>query len=82
MIDALCLDRIVVCISAFANGCVIALEAVNNSTANSNSTATATSSSASSTATGSSSGAVQSGTLSGGLAACAAIVLASVILLG
>jgi hypothetical protein len=67
---------------AFANRCVIALAAADNSTANSTTTATATSSSASSTATGSSSGAVQRATLSGGLAACVVMVLAGMVMLG
>jgi hypothetical protein len=69
---------------AFANRCVIALAAVDNSTANSTAmaTETATSSSASSTATGSSSGAAQRATLSDGLAACVVMVLAGMVMLG
>jgi hypothetical protein len=64
--------------------CLIALTAVENvtSTSTSDSNSSSSSSAASSTGTGSSSGAVQSATLSGGLAACAVIALLGMMMLG
>ena len=61
---------------------MIALAAVKNMTSISTSGLSSSLSADSSTVTGSSSGAVQSAKLPGGLAACAVIILAGIMLLG
>jgi hypothetical protein len=61
---------------------LIALAAVENVTSISTSGSSSSLSADSSTVTGSSSGAVQSATLSGGLAACVVMILAGIGMLG
>lgn len=62
--------------------CLTALAAVENVTSTSAAGSTSSLSGDSSTGTGSTSGAGQSETLSGGVAACAVIILAGIMMLG